>query len=64
MELTRECLEAITTAAREAESGTLVITLRTRPEDKRAFDLKLSYEIRLRIGGGDDADAKTARHRR
>jgi hypothetical protein len=64
MELTRECLAAITTAAREVDNGTLVITIQARPEDKRAFDLKLSYDIRLRIGGGDDADAKTARHRR
>jgi hypothetical protein len=60
MELTREYLEAITTAAREADNGTLVITLRTRPEDKRAFDLKLSYEIRLRIGGGGRCGRKNS----
>jgi hypothetical protein len=63
MELTQECLEAITAAAREVESGTLTIALQARPEDKRSFDLKLSYEIRRRIGR-NDADAKTARYRR
>jgi hypothetical protein len=63
MELTKECLEAITAAAREVELGTLTITLQARPEDSQFFDLKLGYEIRRRIGR-NDAGTEPARHSR
>jgi hypothetical protein len=51
MELTKECLEEITAAAREVEIGTLTITLQARPEDSQFFER-------------NNADAKTARYRR
>jgi hypothetical protein len=49
MELTQQCIEEIVLAAREAESGKLVITVQARPEDKKAFDLKCEYEKRYRV---------------
>jgi hypothetical protein len=49
MELTQQCIEEIVLAAREVDSGTLVITIQTRPEDKRAFTLKCEYEKRYLV---------------
>jgi hypothetical protein len=50
MELTKECLEEIVLAAREAGTGKLVITVKTRPEDQRAFDINCAYEKTFRVG--------------
>lgn len=49
MELTQQCIEEIVLAAREAASGKLVITVQSRPEDSRSFDLKCEYEKRYRV---------------
>jgi hypothetical protein len=49
MELTQQCIEEIVLAAREADSGKLVITVQARPEDSRNFDLKCEYEKRYRV---------------
>jgi hypothetical protein len=49
MELTQQCIEEIMLAAREAASGKLVITLESRPEDSRNFDLKCEYVKRFRV---------------
>jgi hypothetical protein len=50
MELTRKCLEEIATAAREAGDGILTITVQSRPEDKKFFELRLAYDKRIRVG--------------
>jgi hypothetical protein len=60
MELTQECFEAIAEAAHKVDNGTLTITIQTRPEDSRSFDMKLAYEAQHRIKR-NDADAKAAR---
>jgi hypothetical protein len=49
MELTRECIEEIVLAAREVDNGKLVITVQSRPEDSRSFDLKCEFEKRCRV---------------
>jgi hypothetical protein len=50
MELTQACFEEIAMAARDVDSGSLKITIQTRPEDRQAFDMRLEYEKRYRIG--------------
>jgi hypothetical protein len=52
MELTKECLEEIVLAAREADSGSVTITVQARPEDKRCYDFKCEYKKQYRIPRG------------
>jgi hypothetical protein len=59
MELTQQCIDEIVLAAREVSNGKVIITVQSRPEDDRYFDLKLAYEVRRRIRR-NDADAKAA----
>jgi hypothetical protein len=49
MELNQQCIEEIILAAREAENGRLVITIESRPEDAKNFDLKCDYTKRFRV---------------
>jgi hypothetical protein len=49
MELTKECLEEIALCAREVDNGTLTIIIQSRPEDKKAFQLKCEYEKRYMV---------------
>ncbi len=49
MELTQQCIEEIVLAAREVDSGKLIITLEARPEDSRNFDIKCDYTKRFRV---------------
>jgi hypothetical protein len=49
MELTKECLEEIALCAREVDTGTLTITIQSRPEDKKAFRFKCEYEKRYTV---------------